>query len=255
MTSPSDRHIISLWSVHQPFGTDRNRVRTCELDLITEISERCTDVVAVAKFATAVHANILGRAGRCVISEPLIEPVNGRGFGGKGAPKNAAAEVVSDQDVTGLTVETDQIVETRGCFAFLDHESEIDRQTLETDGGNHGGSGPTRRSAKLGSKADSTIVNGIGHGDHGDAASVAVELRQFPEVKMAKALVPKHAEGGAAQAVNGQIGNIGRGKFWERVECWRQSERKGRRGGREQKRQWGHRRCQGAHHKTIGCTR
>jgi hypothetical protein len=60
----------------------------------------------------------------------LVEPINRRGFSGKGAAEDATTEVVGDQNVTSFSVETNQIIKTLRAFTLLDHESEINRESL-----------------------------------------------------------------------------------------------------------------------------
>jgi hypothetical protein len=102
------------------------RVRAGKLDLITEISESGADFVALAEFTATIHTNIFVGAGGRIVGEPLVEPVHRGGLGSEGTTKDATTEVVSDENVTGFAIEADQVVESSGSFAPLDHESEID---------------------------------------------------------------------------------------------------------------------------------
>lgn len=97
-----------------------------------------------AEFAAAVHAYIFVRAHGGVVRKPAVKPINGWGFGGKRSSENTPAIVICDEGITCLTVETHEVIETLRVPAALNHESKVDRETLETDGGNHSGCGPTR---------------------------------------------------------------------------------------------------------------
>jgi hypothetical protein len=82
--------------------------------------------------------------------------------------------VVGNEDVTSLPIVSDQVVETLGVGALLDHESEIDAETLKTLGSCHGVGVSTWSLAKLRSHADSALIDGIGDGQSRHATGVLV---------------------------------------------------------------------------------
>ena len=107
-----------------------------------------------SELATTIHANIFVGAIGSVVGQPIVEPLHGRSFGGKSTTVEATAEIVCDESITGLAVDTDQTVLTLGIAAPLHHEAEIDRDALVADSRTHCGSGSGGLFSQLGGKAD-----------------------------------------------------------------------------------------------------
>ena len=149
-------------------------VGTSELGLITKVGESIKDFATAPEFSTTIHPNVLSVTCGCIVGEPLIQPIHRRGFGGECATNQSATEMVGDQNVAGFAVVTDQVIETLGVGALLDHESEIDAETLKTLGSCHGVGVSTWSLAKLRSHADSALIDGIGEGQSRHATGVLV---------------------------------------------------------------------------------
>ena len=140
-------------------------IGTSKLDLISKIGESVANLVTFTEFTTTIHAYIfVGASSGGIVSEPTVKPIDRRSFGSERASENTATVVISDEDVTCLTIEANEIIETFGVAAPLDHERKIDRKALKAYGGNHDGIGTTGSLAEFSGEANCTIVDRTGHG-------------------------------------------------------------------------------------------
>jgi hypothetical protein len=165
-------------------------IRTCQLSLTTEIGKGVKDFATTAKFTTTIHADIFVRTRRGIVRQPLIEPINRRGFGSKGTTDETATEMINDEDIASFPVMSHQIVKPFGIRAALYHEDEVDAETLEAGGSSHGVGVTTRGLTKFGCHAYSTLIDNIGERERRDAASVLVEFGKSAEVEVSETLMP-----------------------------------------------------------------
>ena len=82
--------------------------------------------------------------------------------------------MIGDENVAGFALVSNQVVETLGVRTLLNHEGEVDAESLEALGGRHRISVPARRLAKFRGHADGTFVDGVGEGQSRHATSVFV---------------------------------------------------------------------------------
>jgi hypothetical protein len=150
------------------------RIGASELDLVAKIRKSVANFVAFAEFTTTIHTDILLEAIGGIVSKPAVKPIDRGCFSGERASEDTATVVVSDEDVACFAVEAHEIIKTFGITATLDHESEIDRETLEADGGDHDGGGATGDLAEFSGEANSAIVDCAGHGQCRQATSMTM---------------------------------------------------------------------------------
>ena len=144
-------------------------------------------------FTVTVHTDILARAIGRVASEPIDEPFHGRSFGRQRFTSQTAAVVVSDEHVAGFAIDTNKVMLALGVLAALGHESEINRQTLITDSGAHGGLGPSGLLSEFGGNANGTAGPQLGReGEGRHAFDETMQSGEPPKVEVSKTLMPKH---------------------------------------------------------------
>ena len=105
-------------------------VRASKLDGVPELLKNLADIVTTTEFATAIHPNILVRARGRVVGKPIVQPIDRRCFGSESTSCNAAAEMISDQAITGLAVKADKGVAAAAILTGLDDETKVNAQSL-----------------------------------------------------------------------------------------------------------------------------
>jgi hypothetical protein len=182
-----------------------------------------------AEFAATIHTHIFPGTVRGIVSKPTVKPIDWRGFGSKRASEDTATVVISDEGVTGFAVEAHEIIETLGVAAALNHECKVNGETLKTNGGDHDGGGTARSLAEFCGEANGTFIDRTGHGQSREATRMAMQLRQTPEVEMAKTLVPEHRERRSAKTADEEVAGHGR-ELGVTIQGVKQRERGDRRG-------------------------
>jgi hypothetical protein len=102
--------------------------------------------------------------------------------------------MVGEKDVAGFAVEANKIVVSFGVAALLNHESEVDGQTLAARGRSHRSRFSGGCFSEFGSEADGAIFDFRRDLELRYAFDKAMHFREAAEVEMPKALVPEHSQ-------------------------------------------------------------
>ena len=132
----------------------------------------------------------------------MVKVLEWRSLGFEGFAKEETAEMVRDNDVTGLTIETNIGAIAGGVLECLDDETKIDGDALVTLGGAAGIVLTASGFTHLGSHAGGTLVRGTGERQFGDADGVFMHLRDATMVQVSELLMPKDAEGIPIQVID-----------------------------------------------------
>ena len=134
-------------------------IRAGELHGVSKVGECLMDVPALAEFASVVHAHVLVSALRRVARQPAVDPIDWWRFRDKSSSKNPATEMVGEKDVAGFAVEANEVVVPCGMAALLNHEPEVDRQTLVARCCSHRGRLSGGRFAEFGSETYGAVFD------------------------------------------------------------------------------------------------
>jgi hypothetical protein len=88
------------------------RIGASQLDSISVVGKRAVDIATLSKLSSAIHANVSIGASRRVVCEPIVDPIHGGSFGSKRPSIKSSTEMISNQNVTCLTVDADEIAVT-----------------------------------------------------------------------------------------------------------------------------------------------
>jgi hypothetical protein len=168
-------------------------VRAGEFHGVSEVDERSMDVPTFAEFASSVHAHVFVGALRRIARQPAVDPIDWWRLRCKSSSDDPATEMVGEKDVAGFAVETDKVVVSFGVAALLNHEPEVDGQTLVARGRSHRGGLSGGCFPEFGSEAYGTVFNFRRDLELRYAFDKAMHFREATKIEMSKALVPEHA--------------------------------------------------------------
>jgi hypothetical protein len=97
------------------------------------------DVSTFAEFTASIHANIFVETFWSVAGEPAVDPIDRRGLRCESTTKDPPTEVVGQQDIAGFAVHANKSIVPNCVPTLLDHETEVDGQTLVACRCSHGG--------------------------------------------------------------------------------------------------------------------
>jgi hypothetical protein len=102
--------------------------------------------------------------------------------------------MVGEKDVAGFAVEANEVVVSFGVAALLNHEPEVDGQTLVARSRSHRSRFSGGRFPEFGGEADGAIFDFRRDLELWYAFDKAMHFREAAEVEMSKALVPEHPQ-------------------------------------------------------------
>jgi hypothetical protein len=117
------------------------------------------DVPTLAEFATSIHAHVFVGALRRIARQPTVDPIDWWRFCCESSSKNSATEMVGEKDVAGFAVEANKIVVSFGVAALLNHESEVDGQTLVARSRSHRCRFSGGRFSEFGGESDGALFD------------------------------------------------------------------------------------------------
>ena len=180
-----------------------------QLDVVAMMDENVVNGLAFTEFAALVKMDVfvvtVGAEGRV----PVVEVLERGSLGFKSFPKEETAEMVGDDYVTGLAVETDIGSVARGVLGSLDDEPKIDGDTLVTLGCAAGIILTASGFTHFGSHAGGTLIGGTGKRQFRDADGVFMHLGDAAMVQVTEALMPKDTESIPVQVIDEQEAIVG----------------------------------------------
>jgi hypothetical protein len=179
-----------------------------EFDGVSGVVEKIDDGATACEFATLIEPDVFVFAIGGVEGEPAVEPLDRWRLGFEGAAVKFATEMVGNQDVTGLTVETLVAVVAPGVIGKLNYKTEVDRESLIALGSTTRVVGVVVSAASFGGEAGGTFVNVGGQSEFGNSGGTFVEFGDTPVIEVTEALVPEHAQGISVQMVDVQDGCV-----------------------------------------------
>ena len=175
--------------------------------------EEGSDLGVAIKFTALVHVDVFMGTRRGMMTQEMIEPVDGGGFAAAGIAIKVTGEVVRYQNPACFTIEA--LVEggSGGIGGGCASKREVDGQTLKGDGGCAGRMGASGGLGLFGSNAGGAEVEDrVMVGKLGDTVNVAMGIVEVMIAGMAKALVPKETISAGAERKDGsqRTGRLGR---------------------------------------------
>ena len=170
--------------------------------------EQRDNLCALAEVSTPVHADVFAIAGRGVDREPADKKLDGRCFGLKALHRQCAREVVSNEDVAGLPMETDIVVESFFILGFLNNEAKIDGETLPGFSCRHGCAMTFGRLLGFAKEASGAAVNAAWGLEFGDTVGVLVHFRDYAKVEVAESVMVEHGHGARLESSHGEQARI-----------------------------------------------
>ena len=85
------------------------RISASQTEIVVVLFEELADFWVMVQFPSLIHVDVFVRTMRRIVCKKVPKPLNGRGLGDMGFTNIMVGEVVSDQDPTGFTIETEVI--------------------------------------------------------------------------------------------------------------------------------------------------
>ena len=167
--------------------------RTSKINLIASLEKEISNGGTAPEVSTRIKTDILSRDITFTTMEkkPAVEKVNRWCLGGEAFAKETTSEVVSDEAVTGLTMESLKATKARGILGALDHKTKVNTDALTTHGSAAGRIQTAREVAKFSACANRTVLKIVSKRYIGNTIGVGVHLGNTPRMGMAKTLMPE----------------------------------------------------------------
>jgi hypothetical protein len=104
---------------------------------IPSLLEELDDFGATTQIPTKIETHIfVGNVGReAMLCEPAVQEIDGRRLRTKRFTIKSATEVIGNETIASLTIQTHEAMEAVAVGRALDHEAEVNRDALVADGG------------------------------------------------------------------------------------------------------------------------
>jgi hypothetical protein len=188
-------------------------------DSIARLFEQVNNVRTTTKLATKIEAHVFVRniRGKAVLGKPMVEEIDGRGFGAETFAVQRAAVVIDDETVASFAIEALEVMKMSRVGRALDKKTKIDGDALVgahscmTEAGSAVGS-----MVKFGMKTDGALIKFSGNRDLRNAMGIAMKIGNTARMKMAKMLMPENTELVAGEVVDKVRRHIRVGDRWWR---------------------------------------
>jgi hypothetical protein len=169
------------------------RVGSSRFKAIAGILKEINHLTTATKITTKVKVDILVREinRETVECKPAIQKIDGGSLGTKRLTIESAAVMIRYQTVASLTIETLKTLNTSRILGTLNHETEVNRDTLIASGGMARISQSTGGLAELSLNTDGTGVQGRSNGEGRNANSMFMQVRHATRMNMGKTMVPE----------------------------------------------------------------
>jgi hypothetical protein len=173
-------------------------------DSIARLFEQVNNIRTTTKLVTKIEAHVFVRNIRrkAVLGKPMVEEIDGRGFGAETFAVQRAAVVIDDETVASFAIEALEVMKMSRVCRALDKKTKIDGDALVAHSCMMEAGSAVGSMVKFGMKTDGALIKFSGNRDLRNAVGIAMKIGNTARMKVAKMLMPENMELVAGEVVD-----------------------------------------------------